>query len=211
MVLFGKTISLIAILLYGAEWRKLERDLSAANTLEPFVPNVAQHVLILAEDHRFFRHGGVDIISICRAIWRRASNQSIEGGSTLEQQLVRVLTGRYERTLKRKFREICLATLVTRVIPKTDIPRVYLCVAYFGWSMNGFGQACDRLGFNPRRLTVAQAADVLSRLKYPQPKFLSRDRAHSIQRRRSYLVGLYYRSLGASGLSRILEPTHETF
>lgn len=212
MAIVGKIISLVAIVLYRNEWRKLERILHDLFSQEHVAPEIAQQILILAEDHRFFQHHGVDIISICRAIWRRATTGAIEGGSTLEQQLVRILTGRYERTLQRKVREVCLASLVTKAIPKSEIPSLYLSVAYFGWRMNGFAQACGRLGFNPQQLSLNQAAEVISRLKYPQPRLPLRQRSESIQRRKSHLVARYHGRLAPSEPpSNILEPTHEAF
>lgn len=212
MAIVGKIISLVAIVLYRNEWRKLERILHDLFSQEHVAPEIAQHILILAEDHRFFQHHGVDIISICRAIWRRATTGAIEGGSTLEQQLVRILTGRYERTLQRKVREVCLASLVTKAIPKSEIPSLYLSVAYFGWRMNGFLQVCRLLGLNHRQLSVQQAADVVARLKYPQSRLLSQRRADSIQRRKIHLVSLYYGRYPAEvESSAVLKPTHGTF
>ena len=77
------------------------------------------------------------------------------GASTINQQLVRVLTNRYERTFKRKVKEILLASLVARAIPKTDIPGIYLSVAYFGWRMNGLVQAVlQTMGIVLPRMTL---------------------------------------------------------
>jgi membrane peptidoglycan carboxypeptidase len=198
MRIVGKIISLIGVVMYREEWRKLEPLLRNAYSRENDIPEIAQQILILAEDHRFFRHQGVDIISICRAIWRQATRGVLEGGSTIEQQLVRVITARYERTFRRKFREICLATLVTRVIPKESVPSVYLAHAYFGWRMNGFTQACSLLGVNPKCLSLNQAAEVISRIKYPQSQSLSQHRAMLIRRRKNHLINKYFRNQNSS-------------
>ncbi len=146
--------------------------------------------LIVGEDRRFLYHPGFDIIAIGRATWRRIAWGRQEGASTIEQQLVRVLTGRYERTLRRKLAEIFLATLVPRVVPKSEVPGLYLQVAYFGWRMNGLRQACQRLGLDPGAMSAEQAAGMVARLKYPQPRDSPPHRWAQIARRQAHLIHL---------------------
>lgn len=110
-------------------------------------------LLIAAEDHRFNSHPGVDLISLCRAIWRTLVCRKREGGSTIAMQLVRVITDRYERTINRKIAEIYFAVRLTKLMPKSDIPKLYLSIAYFGWRMNGLQQASLRLNINPASLS----------------------------------------------------------
>jgi membrane peptidoglycan carboxypeptidase len=154
-------------------------------------PIIAQHLLISGEDHRFFYHPGFDIIAICRAIFRRMVFNIIEGASTIDQQLVRVLTGRYERTIKRKWREICLAILLTSIVPKEELPGLYLSIAYFGWHMNNFKEACEKLHLNPSTMTMKEAAELVARLKYPEPSQPSKKRIQAIRRRGIHLMKLY--------------------
>jgi penicillin-binding protein 1A len=153
-------------------------------------------LLVAGEDHRFYSHQGVDFIAIVRAIWKRFRFNIIEGASTIEQQLVRVLTGNYERRLKRKIKEIMLATLLSRAFPKEDMAKIYLTIAYYGWRMNGFKQACIRLKLNPRNITVTQAASLVARLKYPEPQNPSSARTLQIYNRVHYILRrgtLYHR------------------
>ncbi len=153
---------------------------------------LTQSVLVSAEDHRFFKHCGFDVIAACRAIWRCLFRGVVEGGSTIEQQLIRILSGKYERTFRRKIREILLASLITEVIPKKSIPGVYLHVAYFGWRMNGFKQACLRLNINPNKISLSEASALIARLKYPEPKWASDYRLKQIQIRRDHLRNIFY-------------------
>ena len=51
--------------------------------------------LVIGEDHRYYKHPGFDIIGICRAIYKNVFLGKREGASTIEQQLVRVLTEDY--------------------------------------------------------------------------------------------------------------------
>jgi membrane peptidoglycan carboxypeptidase len=152
------------------------------------ISDVLQRALIAAEDWRFFSHGGVDFRALARAAYRNAALRVREGGSTIEQQLVRQITGRRERTVARKVREILIACLVERVIPKIDIPGVYLSVAHFGWQMTGLHQACRRLGVDSAAPTYREAASLMARLKYPEPRIASSDRSLQIVRRVEYIL-----------------------
>ena len=87
-------------------------------------------------------------------------------------------------------REILLASLVGRVIPKADVAGAYLFVAFFGWRMNGIREACSRLGFNVASLTPLQAAAVVARLRYPEQPTMSDDRAHQIAMRARRILRL---------------------
>ena len=154
-----------------------------------------QSLLISGEDHRFFAHGGFDIIAIFRALWRGTILGKREGASTIEMQIVRVLTGCYERNLKRKIREVALATLLTRVVPKSELPSVYLLIGYYGWKMNGIKEACKRLSLDPRLIRLEDAALLIARLKYPQPRCTSAIRISQIERRARHLINLHRKHL----------------
>lgn len=145
-------------------------------------------LLIAAEDHRFARHAGIDCVSILRAIWYIVVRRQIIGGSTIEQQLVRTLTHCYEKTVSRKIGELLLTNIVSMKIPKSDIPGLYLSVAYFGWRMNGLREVYSRLGLDVRSITQWQAAEVISRLKYPQPADCSLKRRAQIHSRALYIL-----------------------
>lgn len=196
MLVLSRIVSVFALLLLRREWLDLRDDL--AKTYRAHVraprsspPALAQQLLISGEDHRFFRHGGVDLLAICRALWRGIVLGQREGASTIEMQVIRVVTGRFERTLRRKLREAALATLVAREIPKDALPSIYLRIGYFGWRMNGFDAACRRLGLTVEALTPTQTAALVARLKYPQPRVASPERWDKINTRAQYLLCLY--------------------
>lgn len=150
-----------------------------------------QKLLVSGEDHRHSHHPGFDLIAIGRAIWRRLTLVSREGASTIEQQLVRTITGKYKRTIGRKATEIILAILVDATFEKSTLPAVYLSIAYYGWRMNGYLQACHRLELQPDSLTTNEAAGLVSRLKYPEPRAAPVVRILQIERRRKHLLKLY--------------------
>ena len=148
-------------------------------------------LLILGEDRRFRYHCGVDPIALCRAAWRTYGCGRREGASTIAMQLVRTLTGQYEKTFARKFDEIQLAIRLTKYVRRKEIPALYLWVAYYGWRMNNFSQACNQLGINPNASSLQEAAQLVARLKYPEPQILSPNRARQIARRCRYLIYRY--------------------
>lgn len=153
-------------------------------------------LLISGEDHRFYYHIGFDFIAILRAIRNRIFYNKIEGASTLEQQLVRVLTNDFDRTFKRKFQEILLATTVSSIIPKNEIPKIYLNVAYYGTGMNGLSQALNKLKMTGREImAIEKAAELVSRIKYPQPINPNSKRLKQMEARKQHLVLLYNRHL----------------
>ncbi len=195
MKLIAKIIALYAPLLVGKEWPNLRIRLvqifDEYKKNESARPSIlAQQLLISGEDHRFFSHGGIDFIAIFRAIWRTMVLGRREGASTIEMQIVRVVSGRYEKNIKRKIREMALAVLVCREIPKEFLPAIYLHLGYFGWRMNGFTAACKRINSNSGSLSEMQVAQLVSRLKYPEPRIASRLRQTQINRRAKHLLKL---------------------
>ncbi|MCY4496528.1 MAG: transglycosylase domain-containing protein [Rhodospirillaceae bacterium] len=146
-------------------------------------------LLVAGEDHRIALHPGVDPLALCRAAWRTYGRGRVEGGSTVAMQFVRVLTGRFENSWRRKMREMALAVVATRYAHRSELASLYLLVGYYGWRMNGFGQACRRLGIDPKTCSLRDSAMLIARLKYPQPRDCSVTRWAQIVGRGEYLVG----------------------
>ncbi len=189
---FGTILGLVGRLLFGPAVRDLRQQLHRSvqinkSTMRALAPLFVE-ALVLAEDRRFFWHGGVDLIAICRAAWKNIFHGRLEGASTIEQRLVRRLTGRCERTLRRKISEVFLAANVTQVIPKEEIPALYLATAYFGWRANGIAEACKRHRVNLSNPTPSEAAGLVARIAYPEPQRASKELLERIERRRAHLA-----------------------
>lgn len=153
---------------------------------------ILSKLLISGEDHRFYYHIGFDFIAIIRAVRNRIIYRKIEGASTIEQQLVRVLTNDFDKTFARKIQEILLATTVSSIVPKNAIPKIYLNVAYYGTGMNGLTQTYSKLGITDgEALPIEQAAEIVSRIKYPQPSKYNQNRLRQIENRKQHLIKLY--------------------
>jgi len=110
------------------------------------LPPVLVDALIAVEDRSFYDHVGVDIKSISRALMANLrAGRTVQGGSTITQQLVKNYFLTSERTLTRKFKEALMALLVERRYSKEDILEVYGNEVYLGQdgdrAIHGFGLA----------------------------------------------------------------------
>ena len=176
----------------------LESDLEANPQPKP-TPRMCQ-LLIAAEDHRFAKHPGVDPLALCRAFWKTHFRGSRQGGSTIAMQLVRTLTDRRERTWQRKVAEILLAVKLSAQVPRARLPIYYLWVAYYGWDMEGFPRACSRLGLDPSTSTLDEDAQLIARLKYPQPRYPNATQISRIRSRGCHIVAVASRRKAATPL-----------
>lgn len=200
--MLGSILNRLAKLFMEHEVDSLHRSLAQAwrfnKQAATSVPLGLLQALVAGEDRRFFRHSGLDAVAMVRAAWQFAAYRRIQGASTIEQQLVRTLTGRYERTLRRKAREMLLATCVGDVLDKPQIASTYLLVAHYGWGMMGVVQACRRLGYDLCTLSRKQAASLIARLKYPQPQSTNPVWAQRVARRARHIAGMLSQADGGA-------------
>ncbi len=141
-----------------------------------------------AEDRQFMNHSGFHLRAIARAAFAYISRKELQGGSTIEQQLVRVVRNRYEITVGRKISEIILATAIGDHFKKSTILEMYLEVAYFGWRGNGIRQICDRLDFQLSSLNLRDACLIAALIKAPMPKNPSKKYIERMNRRIEYIL-----------------------
>ncbi len=146
-------------------------------------------VLIIAEDRRNSLHCGVDIIAIFRAIKVRFFEKVYQGASTVEQQFVRVISNRYEKSFYRKFREQLLAIAVSKRRTKSDISKAYLLIAYYGYNLEGIAAIKEICGENIKEINLNRAIELVSRLKYPQPKNINNNWLEKHINRNKYILG----------------------
>ena len=135
---------------------------------EEMAPVLPQAVLAI-EDRRFFTHGGVDAFGVIRAAWQNAvEGRVVAGGSTISQQVAKLVFLSPERSVKRKIQEAMLAFWLEREFTKQEILTIYLNRAYFGAGAYGVDAAARRyFGRSARDLDVAQAAMIAGLLKAP--------------------------------------------
>ncbi len=107
------------------------------------VPQMYINAVISVEDHRFYRHNGIDLISICRATFNDIKAMKlVEGGSTITQQLCKNMYFTQEKKFTRKFAEIFMAFNVEHNYSKDEILELYLNTSYFGDGYYTVKEAC---------------------------------------------------------------------
>ena len=97
------------------------------------LPETYIKAIIAAEDRRFLYHRGFDIISTARAAWRNIkSKEIVEGGSTITQQLGRIMYFSQEKKYSRKVAEVLVAGRIEELYDKDEIFELYVNTIYFG-------------------------------------------------------------------------------
>ena len=143
--------------------------------------------LIAAEDHRYFDHVGVDFRAVVRALRGYVYGKS-SGGSTLEQQLVRVLRNRYEVTAKRKVSEIFLAVSLNDLFEKEFLCLAYAFVAYYGSGGHGLEQISKRFELAFDDISANDAVLLASLLKRPLPWHPSVEYLEKLDARKNHVM-----------------------
>lgn len=116
--------------------------------------------VVAVEDHRFFKHGAVDFVSIGRAIYTNISNKEFrEGGSTITQQVAKNVFFTQEETVRRKSGELFAALDLEKELSKEEIFAIYVNTAYFGNGYYGIKEASN--GYykkEPKELNLDEAS-----------------------------------------------------
>ena len=100
------------------------------------MPQMYINAVISVEDHRFYDHGGIDIIAIGRALINDIKAMSfVEGGSTITQQLAKNAYFTQDKKITRKIAEVFMAWDIEEAYEKDEILELYLNTSYFG---NGY-------------------------------------------------------------------------
>lgn len=127
------------------------------------IPKDLQKAVVAIEDKRFYTHKGVDWHGTARAIFRTIFGGSVQGGSTITQQLVKNVTGDNQNTVKRKVMEIYRAQEMEKRYEKDEILEAYLNEVYFGYSCYGVVTASLKY-FNKdvSELSLAECASLIA-------------------------------------------------
>jgi penicillin-binding protein 1A len=126
------------------------------------IPDKLQKAFIASEDRRFTQHNGVDTQGIARAILNNLRSQNVvEGGSTITQQLARILFLKQERTVWRKLKEARLAQKMEEELTKDAILERYLNLVYLGSGAYGVADAAWVYYSKPvSKLTLGEMATI---------------------------------------------------
>jgi penicillin-binding protein 1A len=126
------------------------------------IPDQVINAFIASEDRRFYEHEGVDFQGLMRAVFVNVQSQDlVEGGSTITQQLSRIVFLNQEKSFWRKLREIRLAQKVEDSFDKKVILERYLNLVYLGSGAYGISDAAwTYFGKSVNELTLAEVATI---------------------------------------------------
>lgn len=149
------------------------------------IPDHLKKAFIAIEDIRFYSHPGVDFIGIMRALIHdiRAGGM-VQGGSTITQQLAKMLFLKPEKSLARKLKEAIISVQIEKRYTKDEILGLYLNQAYFGTRAFGIEAAAQAyFGKSAAEVTVGEAAMLASLPKAPSTYSPFRNPEKSRERR----------------------------
>jgi penicillin-binding protein 1A len=182
------------------------RKIVALERMPPHVPAA----FLSAEDRRFYRHQGFDLVGIVRAAYRNFSSDGEikQGGSTITQQIIKQtllvseeLMGAVDlppderaklakaQKYRRKMKELILAVRLERELTKAEILSIYLNHIYLGHGAYGVAAAANvYFGKEVEDLTVAEAA-MLAGLVASPTKYAPHRNIHLARERQRYVLG----------------------
>jgi penicillin-binding protein 1C len=161
------------------------------------LPRTLVHATLAAEDIRFERHAGVDPRAIVRAAWRNmVTGRVVEGGSTITQQVAKLLVARQnpgaaDRGWRAKLHETVIALRLEHRLSKDEILALYLNLAPYGNQIEGAERAARAYFGRPSALLTPAEAAFLAALPQQPTNFNPwRDPARARQRQRRVLVAM---------------------
>jgi penicillin-binding protein 1A len=123
------------------------------------IPKIIHHAFVAAEDSRFYQHQGFDMQSITRAMFKNfEAGHIVQGGSTITQQVAKMMYLSPEKKYIRKVKEAILAYKIDKYLTKDEILNLYLNQIYLGHGTYGIESASlGYFGKSARELTLPEA------------------------------------------------------
>ena len=156
------------------------------------IPDHLIKATLATEDRRFFDHFGVDFLGTFRALVTNVNaGETVQGGSTLTQQLAKNLFLSPERSFTRKLKEVYIAFLLESRFSKREILKMYLDRAYMGGGAFGVSAAAQfYFGKSVRDVTLSEAAMMAGLFKAPTKYAPHANPANARQRANTVLSNL---------------------
>jgi penicillin-binding protein 1A len=153
------------------------------------VPKIVHYAFVASEDSRFYQHQGLDIQSIFRAMFKNfEAGYIIQGGSTITQQVAKMMYLSPEKKYTRKVKEAILAYKIDKYLNKDEILNLYLNQIYLGHGTYGIESAAlGYFGKSAKDLNLPEAALLAGLPKAPSnySPFLHYEKA---KQRQSYVL-----------------------
>ncbi len=133
------------------------------------IPEHVKDAFIAVEDTRFYEHHGIDFVRIIGALIQDIkAGAFVQGGSTITQQLAKMLFLKPERSITRKIKEAALSLQIERHYTKDEILGLYLNQTYFGTRAYGIKAASQTyFGKSPQNISIDEAALLAALPKAP--------------------------------------------
>jgi membrane peptidoglycan carboxypeptidase len=132
------------------------------------MPDNIKDAVISAENRAFWTDRGISIRGMARAAWLIMHGGTVQGGSTITQQYIKILYLNSEQTVTRKFKEVFLAYKINKQLSKEQILEGYLNTIYFGHGAYGIQAASEEyFDVDAKELSVRQAAFLAAVINNP--------------------------------------------
>jgi len=157
------------------------------------MPEHLLDAVLATEDRRFYRHWGVDLIRLIKAVIIDVTTLSTkQGASTITQQLARNLYFTHKQTISRKLKEMITAVQIEKRYSKREILEMYLTQTYFGGGAYGVQAASQRyFGKDVGQINLEEAALLTAMLKAPSRYSPLYDPDRALLRRNLVLYNIY--------------------
>ncbi len=167
-------------------WRGQQLGVTRAEDVSPHLINA----IIATEDRRFYWHFGIDLQGTARALVVNArAGETVQGGSSITQQVAKLIFFDNTRSLERKIKEIPAALALEWKFSKNEILSIYLNRAYLGAGATGFEAASERyFGKSAAKVTPAEAAMLAGLLRAPTRFAPTNDLARAQERARTIVT-----------------------
>ena len=172
------------------------------------IPQIYKDAVISVEDHRFYKHNGVDIIAIGRAFINDIKAiDFVEGGSTITQQLAKNIYFTQEKKITRKIAEVFMAFEIEKEYDKDQILELYLNTSYFGDGYYNVREASlGYFGKEPNQMTEYEAIMLAGIPNAPSVYSLTKNPELAKQRQKQVINKMIeYKYLTQSEADKILE------
>lgn len=166
------------------------------------------NAIVAVEDHRFYKHNGIDIIAIGRATINDIKAMSfVEGGSTITQQLSKNIYFTQEKKITRKIAEVFMSFEIEKNYNKDEILELYLNTSYFGEGCYTVKEASRKyFGKEPKKMTDYEAIMLAGIPNAPSVYSLTKNPELAKQRQKQVINKMIeYKYLTQSEADKILE------
>jgi penicillin-binding protein 1A len=180
--------------IYSSDGKLIEEYAKENRVFVPIenIPTSLIQAFIAAEDKNFYKHPGIDIFGLIRAVFKNVfhlmQNKRMEGASTITQQVVKIFLLTSERSLPRKIKEAILSFKISKVYSKDKILELYLNQTFFGHGSYGVASAAKKY-FNKslEELDLPESAFLAALPKFPSIMSLDGKQARA-KGRRDYVL-----------------------